>query len=679
MLADSWQAAGTFVRASSEMPGMLGCGKLQFTPTIEIQPEATSADSPTGLHVDLHVPQNANPAGLAEADLRGATVTLPAGLTIDPSGANGLEACSPTQIELSGPEPARCPDASKIGSVEVHTPLLDHALKGAVYVAQQGNAGAGQGSNPFGSLLAIYIAVDDPQSGVVVKLAGRVTLDPYTGQLTTTFEKNPQLPFEDLKLELFGGARAALATPQTCGMATTTSLLEPWSHQSSPSEAEGTATAMPSSSFEVTGCANPMPFGPSFTAGTITPLGGRFSPFTLTFSRHDGEQDLSGITVETPPGLLGMLSRVQLCPEPQASSGGCGPQSLIGHTRAAVGSGSRPLWVSGSVFLTGAYKGAPFGLSIVVPAVAGPFNLGNVVVRAAIQVDRHTSALSVTSDPLPQIIDGIPLRTRAVDVAIDRPNFIFNPTNCSRQQITGTMTGALPDGSPGSTVPLSVPFAVANCSSMPFKPKFTVLTHANPTKANGAYLHVKVTSGPGQANIGKVKVDLPKQLPSRLTTLQQACPDATFNANPASCPAGSVVGSATAVTPVLKNPLTGPAYLVSHASAAFPDLVIILQGEGITLDLVGNTDIKKGITISTFNSVPDAPISTFDLMLPEGPHSALAAYGNLCKSKLNMPTAITGQNGAVIKQTTRIAVAGCPKHRKARRAKTHRQGRRPKR
>jgi hypothetical protein len=255
----------------------------------------------------------------------------------------------------------------------------------------------------------------------------------------------------------------------------------------------------------------------------------------------------------------------------------------------------------------------------------------------------------------------VQLRIKTVNVTIDKPGFVFNPTNCSQQQVSGTLAGALPNGSPGSTAVVSSPFAVTGCKNLPFKPKFTVLTQAKTSKANGAYLHVKVVSGPGQANIGKVKVDLPKQLPSRLTTLQKACIAAVFETNPANCPAGSVVGTGTAVTPVLKNILTGPAYLVSHGGAAFPDLEIVLQGEGITLDLVGNTDIKKGITSSTFKSVPDAPISTFDLVLPEGPHSALAAYGNLCKSTLNMPTALTGQNGAVIKQTTKIAVSGCPK------------------
>jgi hypothetical protein len=412
-----------------------------------------------------------------------------------------------------------------------------------------------------------------------------------------------------------------------------------------------------------------LPFAPSLTGGSTNVQAGAFTPFTVTMSREDGNQNLSGIQLHLPPGLLGVLSSVKPCGEPQASQGACGPESLIGHTVVSVGLGSDPFTVSGGqVFITGSYKGAPYGLSITEPARAGPFDLGTVIVRASISVDPHTSALTVTSDPLPTILDGIPLQIKHVNATIDRPGFTLNPTNCSSLQLAGTLSSAQ-----GATSVSSVPFQVSNCATLPFKPKFTVLTQARTSKANGASLHVKVASGSGQANIAKVKVDLPKQLPSRLTTLQKACVDDVFNANPAACPPESAVGTATAVTPLLAHPLTGPAFLVSHATAAFPDLVIVLQGEGITLYLDGNTNIKKGITSSTFNSVPDAPITTFDLVLPEGPHSVLAtnlpekAKASMCGQSLTMPTAITGQNGAVVKQTTKIAVSGCPKAKKAKR------------
>ncbi len=693
MEATSWVNPGEAAVAEAPVyPQITGCNMLQFNPAIEVTPNVTQADTPSGYEIDLKVPQTPSLAPmLATPDLKDATVTLPEGVSLSPSAADGLEGCTEGQINLLGTETAvdglehaahgDCPAKSEIGDVTIATPLLHEKLEGHLYVAAPKCGGEAQPecievSATNGELFGLYLEAEG--AGVDIKLKGTVQADPHTGQLTTRFDENPQLPFSDLKLRIKGGARAPLANPQSCGPATATADLSPWSAPETPD-------ASPSWSFNVDwdgnggACPARPPFGPSFTAGTVNPIGGGFSPFTLTVSRQDREQDLGGVTVRTPPGLLGKIAEVKLCGEPQASQGLCGPHSLIGHTQVAAGAGSHPFWLSGSVYLTTSYKGASFGLSIVVPEKAGPFNLGNEVVRAAINVDPHTSALTVTSDPLPQHKDGVSFRLQTINVTIDRPNFTFNPTNCAQQQITGTIAGALPDGSPGSTVPVSTPFAVVGCKNLPFKPTFKVLTQAKTSKANGASLHVKVTSRPGQANIGKVKVDLPKQLPSRLTTLQKACRDATFNANPASCPAGSVVGAASAVTAVLKSPLTGPAYLVSHAGAAFPDLVIVLQGEGITLDLVGNTDIKKGVTISTFNSVPDAPISTFDLVLPEGPHSALAAYGNLCKSKLNMPTAITGQNGAVIKQTTRIAVAGCPKHKKARRARTHRHDRRARR
>ncbi len=364
----------------------------------------------------------------------------------------------------------------------------------------------------------------------------------------------------------------------------------------------------------------------------------------------------------TPPGLLGTLKNVVQCPEPQASQGACGEGSLIGHTEVAAGAGSHPFWDAGKVYLTGPYKGQPFGLSVVTPAKAGPFNLGNVVVRAAIHVDRNTSVLTVVSDPFPQIIDGVPLRIKTVSVTIDRPGFMFNPTNCAQRAVTGTIASVQ-----GASVGVSSPFAVAGCANLPFKPSFAASTQAKTSKANGASLFVKVGSGPGQANIAKTRIVFPKQLPARLTTLQKACVDKVFDTNPAACPAGSIIGTAIAHTPVLANPLVGPLYLVSHGGAAFPDAVIVLQGEGIQLYLDGNTNIKKGITSSTFNSVPDAPISTFEVTLPEGPHSAFAtniptkAKGDMCGQALTMPTTLTGQNGAVITQNTKIGVTGCPK------------------
>jgi uncharacterized repeat protein (TIGR01451 family) len=670
--ADSWQSPGVFVSALPALsPAVTGCGALAFGPSIALAPDSTQADAPTGLGVDLQVPQTDSPNTLATPELKDATVTLPAGLSVSPSAADGLQACSNAQIALSSSAPGSCPLASQIATVKVTTPLLPNPLEGEVFVAQPGCSPCTNQDAADGNLFRLFLQARG--AGVVVKVAGTVSANPGTGRLTATFKNNPQLPFSDLKLQFKGGPRAPLATPQTCGVFTTTSDLVPWSAPETPD-------ATPFSSFGVSwdgaggACPASHPFAPSFTAGTVVPKAGAYSPFTLTLARADREQDLSQIQVRMPPGLLGTLSSVPLCGEPQAALGTCSQASRIGTTTVAAGPGSNPFYLSGAVYLTGPYNGAPFGLSVAVPAVAGPFNLGTVVVRAAITVDPLTAAVTATSGALPQIVDGVPVRLRTVNVTIDRPGFIFNPTNCSAQAITATIGSAQ-----GATAGLSSPFAVGGCASLPFKPKFTASTQAKTSKANGASLTVKVASTLGQANIAKVDLQLPLALPSRLTTLQKACTEAQFSANPAGCPAGAVIGIAKAITPVLNVPLTGPAILVSHGGAAFPDVEFILQGQGVTVVLDGKTDIKKGVTYSHFDTVPDAPVSSFETVLPQGPHSALGANtktgpnGSFCGTSLVMPTTMTAQSGAVVKQNTKITVTNCPKAKKAKKARKARR------
>ena len=680
MSVDSWQEPGNEIMpAPFVSPAVTGCQELPFHPSLNAEPSPNGAgtESPSGLNVDLKIPQNESIEGRAEADLKKAVVSLPAGIAISPSAANGLGACPAEgpdgfnlheqETESNGEKHAprgHCPDSSKIGTVEVLTPLLEKPLTGSVFIAQPKCGGSGQPgcteeSASNGELFGLYLEVEG--QGAIVKLAGTVSANPSTGQLTTTFDNNPQLPFNELKLKLFSGPRAPLITPSDCGTYTTRSLLSPWS---------GTIPVPWPSDLTINqGCTHA--FTPTFTAGTTNNQAGAYSPFSVTLSRQDGEQRLGGVQVIAPQGLLATLKSVVQCPEPQASQGACGPESMIGETTVAVGPGTDTYWVKGGkVYLTGPYKGSPFGLSIVVPAVAGPFNLGNEVVRARIDVDSHTAQAIVTSDALPTIKDGIPLDIRTINVTINKTGFMFNPTNCSPAGVTGTL-----ESTSTTKVAVSSPFEAANCASLPFKPSFKVSTQASTSKANGASLTVKVGSSTGQANIAKVRVTLPKQLPARLTTLQKACTEAQFNTNPAGCPIQSDVGNATAITPLLAHPLTGPAYLVSHGGAAFPDLVFVLQGEGITLYLDGNTNIKKGITTSTFNSVPDAPISSFETVFPEGPHSVLAtnipakAKNNMCGQVLTMPTTITGQNGAVTTQTTKISVTGCPKAKKKTKAK----------
>jgi hypothetical protein len=529
-----------------------------------------------------------------------------------------------------------------------------------------------------GSLYQLYLELGGvgplADTGINIKAHGFVEANPATGQITTKFLENPQAPFSDLKIHLNGGPRASLDNPAVCGVATTSTEITPWSAPGETPEGlleAGTPDATPSSSYDVEGCANPPGLAPGFSAGTVSPQAGAFSAFTLNLSRRDREQFVKGIQIHTPPGLLGMLSSVPLCEEPLADNGHCPEASKIGTTRVASGAGSHPFEIEGNVYLTKSYDGAPFGLSIVTNAVAGPFNLGLVVVRARIAVDPETSALTITTDEtgpyaVPQILDGVPLRLKQITVNIDRPGFMFNPTNCAAQDITASISG-----SQQAVASVSSPFASSGCRSLAFKPQFKVSTSGRTSRADGASLDVKLSYPAGsvgsEANIARVKVALPKQLPSRLSTLQKACTAAQFASNPAGCPAASVVGIVRASTPLLPVGLEGPVYFVSHGGEAFPSLIVVLQGDGVRVDLVGSTFISKaGITSSTFKTIPDVPVNTFELYLPEEPFSALGANSNLCTSKLAMPTEFVAQNGAVIHESTKIAVTGCPKSTKTR-------------
>ena len=662
---DSWQRQ-IAAPLSATVPGMTGCDVLRFNPSLGVSATTHQAGAPAGYDIDLKVPQNEEVTGLATPDVRNVEVSLPAGTVLSPSAANGLTSCSSAQFGLKVRAKGSCPSTSKVGAVKITTPLLNQPITGTVYVGEPECSPCSPAESGAGNMIQLFIEAEG--SGVIVKLAGHTKIDQSTGQTTTEFIDNPQLPFSDLVLSLEQGPSAPLVNPSTCGPSITTAAITPWSSLT-PDEISAPAVS-------IEGCAATPGLNPSFQAGTTdTSRAGAFTGFSVTLTRNDGEQHLGRVSVTTPPGLLGVLKSVELCGEAQANAGTCSAASQIGTGSLLVGPGSAPLPIGGArVYLTGPYEGKPFGLSIVTPAVAGPFVLsgnagnGTEVVRASIAVDPRTSALTVASDPLPQELNGVPLDIRSVAIDIGRSGFMFNPTNCASMAVTGSIAS-----STGAIAGVSYPFQANDCTMLPFKPKFTASTQGKASKANGASLQVQVTSGAGQANIAKVKVDLPIKLPSRLSTLQKACIDSVFEANPASCPAVSAVGHATVATPLLKNSLTGPAYLVSHAGAAFPDLEIVLQGEGITLVLDGNTRISKGITSSIFKAVPDAPVSNFHLVLPQGPHSVLAtnlpakAKQNLCGQTLNMPTVITGQNGAVVKQTTKITVAGCPRHRTSRR------------
>lgn len=653
--------------------GFEGCSHLNFTPTISATPDTANADTPAGLTVEIKTSQEGltspeeslgNPkVAIAAANIKNTTVTLPEGLVINPGQAAGLTACQIGESGVGTQGPGSCPNSSQVGTDEIETPLLATPLKGHVYVLQ---------SNPphLRLLLTAY------GNGIYLKLVGNVELDERTGRLTTTFKETPELPFTTFRLAFSGGARAALATPAGCGAYTTNSDFTPWS-------APFGSDAFPSHSFLVSagpnGSACPgssPPFSPTLSAGSTTDQAGGYTSFSLLLTRPDGQQRISTLQFKTPKGLLGMISKIPLCGEPQASQGTCPAASQIGHTTVEAGPGPYPLVIPepgqppAPIYLTGGYHGAPYGLSIVVPAVAGPFDLGTVVVRASIAVDPKTAQLTITTDPLPSILDGVPTDLRAINAVVDKQGFMFNPTNCEAQSFSGTATST-----EGASAPIESHFQMGSCRSLEFHPDFKVSTAAQSSKANGASLDAKIvypTTDPGnnqatsQASIASVKVDLPIQLPSRLTTLQKACLAKVFEENPAKCPRESLVGNATAITPVLPVPLTGPAYFVSHGGEAFPSLIVVLQGYGVTVELVGTTFISKaGITSSTFKQVPDVPITSFELNLPQGPYSALdanlpdSAKGSFCGQKLVMPTAFTGQNGAVIHQNTPVEVQGC--------------------
>jgi hypothetical protein len=673
--AESWQ--GTVASTSSEGSSLStgapdkieGCGRLDFKPMIVAHPDIHAADSPAGFDFNLRLPQSEGIETLAEATLKKAVVTLPVGATLNPSAASGLQGCTESEIALHTPDQPSCPEASKVATVTIRTALLPKPLTGAIYLARPFE-------NPDNTLVAGYIVAEG--EGALIKLAGKFELDPSTGQITATFDNNPQLPFDELEVHFFGGRHGALATPQVCGVYTVNADLTPWT---TPFGADALTSARFSVAEGPGGApcpSNPLPFAPTMAAGSANSQAGGFTPFSFILRRPDAQQRVSTVSLTEPPGLAGMITHVTPCGEPQAREGTCPPSSQIGHAIVEAGVGSSPITVpqpgepESPIYFTGPYNGkggsctpgtagcAPFGLSIVTRVIAGPFDLGTIVTRAKIDVDPHTAQVTVTTDPLPQIIQGVPTDIRSIDAVIDRPGFIVNPTSCERMTVSGTATSTT-----GQAAALSNPFQVGGCRGLPFNPSLTASTEAKASKANGASLTVRVSSAPGQANIAKTDLTLPAALPSRLSTIQKACPDSVFEANPAACDEGSIIGTATVHTPLLKSPLVGPAYLVSHGNAAFPDVEFVLQGEGITLVLDGQTDIKKGITYSRFETVPDAPIETFEAVLPTGPHSALAAFVpkranfNLCGQKLLMPTTITGQNGAQISQNTRIEVSGC--------------------
>jgi len=661
---DSYESPGQFQTVPFTTPvGANGCNALSLktgalAPTLSITPtNASNApqasvahDTPTGVGINLKVPPDNNAADLAAPEIQNVQAVLPPGFTINPAAAPALQTCSDAQFDQGGDTPIACPAGAVIGSATITSPVLASPLSGDVYL----------GSPVDGDPYRLFVAANSPDvtdaagQPLTVRLEGSITPDPNSGQLTTTFTNNPQVPFSDLSLTLNGGPNAVIASPVDCGTEQGSATLTPWSGATGPTP---TATAGVTVDADGQGgaCPSPTAFAPTTAVADTPTTAGAKSALTLTVARGAGQQYLSQINAALPEGLLGMLASVPLCPAAQASAGTCSTASLIGTTTVGAGAGATPLSLSGEVYLTGPYGGSPFGLSIVVPAAAGPYNLGIVVVRAGIAVT-PTNARILIGATLPQIVGGIPLRIRSVAITINRSGFLFNPTGCAANPFGGSLVGA-----EGATVALSVPFAATGCSGLAFTPTITASTNGKTSATNGASLNVTVRQPAGGTNLHSVGVTLPKQLSARLSTVQEACLNATFSANPASCPKDSVVGTSTASTPVLPAPLTGTVYLVTSTSAGLPTLDVVLSGSGVTVDLIGTIALTAAGTTSTFASIPDVPISTFTLSLTESPHSALSATGNLCPGPLSMATQLTGQNGATKNPTIAVTVTGCTK------------------
>jgi hypothetical protein len=670
-----------------------GCDELAFEPQIKSRPTTNVSDSPSGLDFTLHQPQDQELSSRSPANLRDAAIRFPVGLAVNASQAAGLGVCTESQIGFNGEddeglhfskEPQSCPDAAKRGEVEVTSPVLVarnegheveedpeggnpvlEPLHGSIYIAKPF-------ANPFGSLIAVYLVVEDPQTGIVAKLAGEGELDPQTGQLTTYFEENPELPLEDVKVHIFSGPRGAFVTPPTCGKYTTETDLTPWS------EPEGEEDAFPEDSFETTSdpdgglCPSTeaqMPNAPKLRAHTVSPAAGKYSPLLFKLSREDGTQRLAKIEATFPTGLIAKLAGVASCSEADIAQArsreapekgaleqadpSCSAASEIGTVNAGAGSGPTPFYTSGHAYLAGPYKGAPLSLVAIAPAIAGPFDLGTVVVRSALYLDPISAQARVISDPLPTILQGIPVDLRSVAVRADRPNFSLNPTSCNEKSFGGQAISTL-----GFGAPLSERFQVGGCASLPYKPKLTVRLFGPVHRGAHPRLRSVFTPRAGEANTAAISFTFPRSEFIDQAHFRTICTRVQFAAN--QCPTGSIYGHVTAYTPLLDYPLEGPAYLRS-SSHQLPDLVVALRGpasQPIAFDAVGRVDSVNGGLRVRFESVPDAPLSKVIVTAQGAKKGLFQNSTNICKGTHRATLKLDGQNGKV-SDTQPMLVAQC--------------------
>lgn len=609
------------------------CDLLPFAPTLDVTPDTTQAGAPVGLKVDLGVPQSQDPNGLATAHLKDVDVKLPAGMAVSASGADGLGACTDEQFAVDSNAQATCPLSSTLGTATLDTPVLDSQVPGTIYL----------GTQKPGQLLRVFLAFYDEQRDLSIKLPGRLRLNETTGQITASFLNNPELPFTNLSLRFKGGPRAALANPTACGTASTTSELTSWGGQA----------ATPGDSFEVTGCGDPNRFEPTVDAGTLNPLAGAFSPFSVTVARTDADQELKQFGVQLPPGLLGAIGSVPL-------------GSQVGRVAVTAGAGNAPYQLPGTVYLEGPYKGAPFSLKIVVPAKAGPLDLGEVVVRSPLQVDANRAQVSAPADPLPTILEGIPLKIRSVNLTLDRAGFMFNATSCTPQQVGVSLASTA-----GANVTRSVRYQPSGCGDLPLNPRMSLDFKGKSELAKGKHpgLVAQLSQTPGQAGLKQVEVKLPAAVALAADNAQALCTPAQATAR--ACPEASIVGKASVRTPALHEPLSGPVYFVegTRQSASgktvktLPNLWLKLEGEGVPLDLWAKSQVDSSGPVqrltTTFDGVPDAPISDFRLELAGGKHGILAATQAICTADRKTQTRFDGQNGARRNGAVTIGAGEC--------------------
>jgi hypothetical protein len=625
---------------SAPFPQITGCGKLEFAPTFSAIPTNPEAAAATGLDATLTIPQDETPQGRATSTLKSAVVSLPEGVTINPAAGDGLEACSPAQVGFETTKPSACPDAAKIGSAEVEVPALEKTLNGSVY----------QRTPEEGKLFRFWLVTDE--QGVHLKLPAEIEANPLTGQLTTVFDGIPslgglpQVPVAAFKLHVFGGPRAPLAAPASCGTYQTHYEFTPWS---------GKPATVGDTPMQITQGCGKGGFSPGLIAGTRGASAGKFSPFTMTLTRQDGEGNPKTLSLHMPQGLLAKLGGVPLCSDTDAATGNCPAGSQVGTVTAATGVGGAPLWIPQpgksptAVYLSGPYKGAPYSIVAVVPAQAGPFDLGTVVTRAAINVDPTTALATITTDPLPQILEGVPVLYRTIHVDVNRPDFTLNPTSCAPKQIKATVTA-----SNGAVAEPSAGFQATNCSKLAYSPKLKLSFKGATRRSGNPAVKAVLTQPAGQANTAGATVILPASEFIDQSHINNPCTRVQFNEN--ACPANSILGTARAITPLLDQPLEGPIYFRSNGGEReLPDIVADLHGQ-IHITLVGFIDSvqKKGTEISRvrvrFQNVPDAPVTKFTTSFFGGKKSLIENHVNLCQGTHRAKLVFTAQNGRVSKQ-----------------------------